>query len=97
VTALAVHLFRYDPSAVAVPAEPRPVRDKITLGDWPCVMCGVLASFAQRYDLDHAGDCPGAVRAAATRNAGPRPVLSSLPVERPPAVQGTLFELGEVA
>lgn len=54
-----VHIFRWDRSAVAVPAVPRPVGQKLRLGAWKCVMCKILLDWACRYDLDHWNDCPG--------------------------------------
>lgn len=54
-----LHVFRWDRSAVAVPA--RGNLAKYKLGAWECVMCQILLDFAVTWNLDHYDDCPGNV------------------------------------
>lgn len=58
-----VHVFAWNRRAVAVPAIPRPVAEKLRIGAWQCVMCRVLLDWVIRYDQDHGTDCPGLVEA----------------------------------
>ena len=54
-----LHLFRWDPSAICVDPGGQRRGQKFTKGDWKCVMCRILMSFAMAFDLDHGDDCPG--------------------------------------
>jgi hypothetical protein len=59
-----LHVFRFDRTAVDVPAEGQRLGDKYRLGAWCCVECKALMSFCIRFDADHGDDCPGLIEAA---------------------------------
>jgi hypothetical protein len=54
-----LHLFRWDPRAVAVPPRGNPLGARYKLGAFTCVMCRGLLEHLVHWDLDHGGDCPG--------------------------------------
>jgi hypothetical protein len=66
-----IHLFRWEPSAVAVPPRGNPLGSKYRMGTWQCVTCRVSYGFAEEWGMDSEGnnECPGAV--APVRGAGP--------------------------
>lgn len=88
------HVYRYDRTAVHVDPDGNKLGDKYVRGDWKCLACKALASFCIKYDLDHAGDCPGFIQAApadswlpevtsASSGTRPVPALQEFPEETP--------------
>jgi hypothetical protein len=56
-----IHLFAYGPHIRVDPAGQKR-GEKLAPGDWACVMCTVLMSFAETFGGCGPGTCPGAVR-----------------------------------
>ena len=54
-----IHVYHLSPWVLHVPPEGN--RGKYDHGDYACVACRGLLSFHVRFDLDHAGDCPGII------------------------------------
>jgi hypothetical protein len=59
-----LHVFRFDLTAIAVPAEGQRLGTRYKRGAWTCVMCRALLAFVVRFDQDHGDDCPGWVEKA---------------------------------
>ena len=56
-----IHLFRWNPAAIAVPPDGQKAAEKYRRGTHECALCRALTGFIVKYELDHAGDCPGLV------------------------------------